>query len=282
MFTTHIDFFDPIKIADSGQAFRIHPIDDTHTELVAFGRYLQIASLGTNEYAFSCTEKEFKDIWFDYFDLDTDYEAVVKSIHEDDEFLTQAALFGHGIRILKQEVFETVISYIISQRRSIPSITTCVDRLSELAGTKIKIPKIEEPFVKPLKKSYYAFPEISQLSKLSADQLNGIGAGYRTAYIISAAEDFSTGKLDAESLKKLNDDELYEALINMYGVGKKVANCIMLFAFHRVGRFPVDVWIKRIEDTYYNGHFETEEYPGISGILQQFMFYFIRKNQKGA
>lgn len=282
MYKIHNEFFDPAKIADSGQVFRIHTIDDTHTELVAFGRYLQIADLGNNEYAFSCSEEEFNDIWYDYFDLDTDYDAVVKKIHKDDKFLMDSAKFGHGIRILNQEVFETVISYIISQRRSIPSITTCVDRLSELAGTKIKIPKLEEPFVKPLKKSYYAFPEISQLSKLSADQLNGIGAGYRTAYIISAAEDFSTGKLDAESLKKLNDDELYEALINIYGVGKKVANCVMLFAFHRIGRFPVDVWIKRIEDTYYNGHFETEEYLGISGILQQFMFYFIRKNQKGA
>ena len=282
MFTKNIDFFDPIKIADSGQAFRIHTIDDTHTELVAFGRYLQIADLGNNEYAFSCSEEEFNDIWYDYFDLDTDYDAVVKKIHKDDKFLMDSAKFGHGIRILKQDVFETVISYIISQRRSIPSITTCVDRLSELAGTEIKLPKLEEPFVKPLKKEYFAFPTVKQLSKLTPEQINNIGAGYRTAYIISATEDFNSGKLNAESLKKLNNDELYEALINMYGVGVKVANCIMLFAFHRVGRFPVDVWIKRIEDTYYNGHFPTSEYPGISGVLQQFMFYFIRKNQKGA
>ena len=282
MFTKNIDFFDPIKIADSGQAFRIHTIDDTHTELVAFGRYLQIADLGNNEFAFSCSEEEFNDIWYEYFDLDTDYEKVVKKIDKNDEFLTESAKFGHGIRILKQEVFETVISYIISQRRSIPSITTCVDRLSELAGTEIKLPKLEEPFVKPMKKEYFAFPTVKQLSKLTPEQINNIGAGYRTAYIISATEDFNSGKLNAESLKKLNNDELYEALINMYGVGVKVANCIMLFAFHRVGRFPVDVWIKRIEDTYYNGHFPTSEYPGISGVLQQFMFYFIRKNQKGA
>ena len=282
MHKVHIDFFDPAKIADSGQAFRIHPIDGTHTELVAFGRYLQIADLGDNEYAFSCTKAEFDDIWYDYFDLGTDYDEVVKKIHKDDEFLTESAKFGHGIRILKQDVFETVISYIISQRRSIPSITTCVDRLSELSGAKIKAPKIEEPFVKPLKKEYYAFPTVEQASVIKADQLNGIGAGYRTAYIISAVNDFKSGKLIDSELNKLSDDELYEALINMYGVGTKVANCIMLFAFHRVGRFPVDVWIKRIEDTYYNGHFKTSEYPGISGILQQFMFYFIRKNQKGA
>lgn len=282
MFTTHIDFFDPVKIADSGQAFRIHPIDETHTETVAFGRYLQIASLGNGDYAFSCTEDEFNDIWYDYFDLGTDYLQMVKKIDKNDKFLSDAAAFGYGIRILNQDVFETVISYVISQRRSIPSITTCVDRFSELKGKKIKVPKLEEPFVKPLKKEYYAFPSVYEAAKITPAQLDGIGAGYRTAYIVSAIEDFNSGKLDPSSMCLLSDDDLYEALMSMYGVGVKVANCVMLFAFHRIGRFPVDVWIKRIEDRYYDGHFETSQYPGISGVLQQFMFYFIRKNQKGA
>ncbi len=277
MHTEHIDFFDPAKIADSGQAFRIHTIDDTHTELVAFGKYLQIASLGNNDFAFSCTEKEFKDIWFDYFDLGTDYVSVVKSIDKDDDFLNAAASFGGGIRILKQDVFETIISYIISQRRSIPSITTCVYRLSALAGTKIKPPKLEAPFVKPLKNEYYAFPSVKQASTLTAEELNSIGAGYRTAYIMSAVKDFESGKLVPEQMKRLDDDELYEALTAMHGVGVKVANCAMLFGFHRTGRFPIDVWIKRIEDRYYNGHFEAERYPETAGILQQFMFYYIRK-----
>lgn len=277
MHTEHIDFFDPAKIADSGQAFRIHTIDDTHTELVAFGKYLQIASLGNNDFAFSCTEKEFKDIWFDYFDLGTDYVSVVKSIDKDDDFLNAAASFGGGIRILKQDVFEAIISYIISQRRSIPSITTCVDRLSALAGTKIKPPKLEAPFVKPFKNEYYAFPSVKQASTLTAEELNSIGAGYRTAYIMSAVKDFESGKLVPEQMKKLDDDELYEALTAMHGVGVKVANCAMLFGFHRTGRFPIDVWIKRIEDRYYNGHFEAERYPETAGILQQFMFYYIRK-----
>lgn len=277
MITTHIDFFDPVKIADSGQAFRIHTIDDTHTELVAFGKYLQIASLGNNDFAFSCAEKEFKDIWFDYFDLGTDYVSVVKSIDKDDDFLNAAASFGNGIRILKQDVFEAIISYIISQRRSIPSITTCVDRLSALAGTKIKPPKLGAPFVKPLKNEYYASPSVKQASTLTAEELNSIGAGYRTAYIMSAVKDFESGKLVPEQMKRLDDDELYEALTAMHGVGVKVANCAMLFGFHRTGRFPIDVWIKRIEDRYYNGHFEAERYPETAGILQQFMFYYIRK-----
>ena len=94
---------------------------------------------------------------------------------------------------------------------------------------------------------------------------------------MSAVEDFKSGKLDPDSLEKLNDDELYEVLLGMHGVGIKVANCAMLFGFQRVGRFPVDVWIKRIEDKYYGGHFPAENYPDSAGILQQFMFYYIRK-----
>ena len=280
MHIVHIDFFDPVKIADSGQAFRIHPIDDDHTELVAFGKYLQIAKTAEDEYAFSCSSEEFNDIWSDYFDLGTDYVKIINDIDKHDEFLNDAVSYGHGIRILRQDVFETVISYIISQRRSIPSITTCVDRLSELAGTKIEIPKLDKPFVKPLKEEYYAFPTAGEAAGLTSAQLNGIGAGYRTAYILSAIDEFNSGKLDPEAMKNLSDDELYKILIGMYGVGVKVANCVMLFGFHRAGRFPIDVWIKRIEDRYYGGHFDTEAYPDTAGILQQFMFYYIRKGKE--
>ena len=279
MHKEHIEFFDPLKIADSGQAFRIHPIDDTHTELVAMGRYLQVVTLGNGDYLFSCSDEEFKDIWSGYFDLSVDYTKAVSRADINDEFLQDSIRCGYGIRILKQEVFETVISYIISQRRSIPSITTCVDRFSELAGDRIEAPDLEYPFVKPMKDCYYAFPTVEQASKITSEQLDSIGAGYRTAYILSAVEDFASGKLIPEAMAKLSDDELYEVLTGMYGVGTKVANCVMLFGFHRVGRFPVDVWIKRIEDRYYGGHFNAEAYPDEAGILQQFMFYYIRKGK---
>jgi 3-methyladenine DNA glycosylase/8-oxoguanine DNA glycosylase len=277
MYTTHIDFFDPVKIADSGQAFRIHSIDKTHTELVAFGKYLQIADLGDNSFAFSCDEKAFNDVWRCYFDLERDYVDVVKSIDEGDKFLKDSIGFGEGIRILKQDVFESVISYIISQRRSIPSITTCVDRFSELAGARIKVPALEEPFVKPMKDVYYAFPTVKQAGRITSSDLDLIGAGYRTPYILSAIKDFESGKLVPDKMMLLDDDELFDALMGMYGVGVKVANCVMLFGFHRTGRFPVDVWIKRIEDQYYGGHFDADRYPDTAGILQQFMFYYIRK-----
>ena len=277
MVTVNIPFLDLLKVADSGQAFRIRVIDDAHVELVAFGRYLQIAKTAKDTFAFSCSEKEFEDIWKPYLDLGRDYGKIVRSIDKNDEYLMAAAKFGEGIRILKQDIFETTISYIISQRRSIPSITTSVERISKLCGKKIKAPKLESPFVAPLKKEYYAFPTPEELNNLPYKDLENTGVGYRAPYIARAAEEFSSGKLDPDALSALSDDDLYKALTAMYGVGTKVANCVMLFAFARTGRFPVDVWIQRIEDRYYNGHFDCTPYPDTAGIMQQFMFYYERR-----
>ena len=277
MVTVKIPFFDPAKVADSGQAFRIKVIDDSHVELVAYGRYLQIAKTGKDKYAFSCTEIEFGKIWKNYLDLSRDYEAIVRSIDENDKYLMEAARFGYGIRILKQDIFETTISYIISQRRSIPSITTSVERISRLCGKKIEAPKLGKPFVKPLCDEYYAFPTPEELNRLPFDELENTGVGYRAPYISRAAEEFANGKLDPSALGSLSDEDLYKALISMYGVGSKVANCIMLFAFARTGRFPVDVWIQRIENKYYCGHFDCSPYLGTAGIMQQFMFYYERR-----
>ena len=277
MVTVKIDVLDLAKVADSGQAFRIKVIDSTHIELVAFGRYLQIADLGSGNFAFSCSDKEFETVWKPYLDLGRDYKKIVKSIDKNDDYLLKASEFGYGIRILKQDIFETTISYIISQRRSIPSITTSVERISRLCGKKIKAPKLEEPFVAPLEKEYYAFPSPEELCKLPFSELENTGVGYRAPYIARAAEEFKTGKLSPDALAQLSDDDLYKALTAMYGVGTKVANCIMLFAFARTGRFPVDVWIQRIEDKYYNGHFDCTPYPETAGIMQQFMFYYERR-----
>lgn len=277
MVTVKIPFLDLLKVADSGQAFRIRVIDDAHVELVAFGRYLQIAKTAKDTFAFSCGEKEFEDIWKPYLDLGRDYGKIVRSIDKNDEYLMAAAKFGEGIRILKQDIFETTISYIISQRRSIPSITTSVERISKLCGKKIKAPKLESPFVAPLEKEYYAFPTPEELNNLPYKDLENTGVGYRAPYIARAAEEFCSGKLDPDALSALSDDGLYKALTAMYGVGTKVANCVMLFAFARTGRFPVDVWIQRIEDRYYNGHFDCTPYPDTAGIMQQFMFYYERR-----
>ena len=275
-----IPFFDPHKIALSGQAFRFNIIDDTRVEVVAYGHYLQVACVGEDDFAFSCSEKEFNDIWKDYFDLDRDYVSVFHSIDEDDEYLKDAAAFGYGIRILKQEPFETLICYIISQRRSIPAITTSVERICKKYGKKIVPPRLKEPFTDPLKRTYYAFPTSSQLSGASLQDISDMGVGYRDRYIVEAVTDVESGKIDMDSLRKKSDDELFLVLTSMFGVGTKVANCVMLFGFNRTGRFPVDVWIRRILDKYYGGSFDTTLYPGTAGIMQQFMFFYERITSK--
>ena len=275
----HIPFFSPARNALSGQVFRFKVIDETHTELVAYGHYLQIADLGEDRFAFSCTEEEWRDIWHRYFDMDRDYGAVISSIDPSDTYLTEAAKFGCGIRILHQDIWETVISYIISQRRSIPSITTSVERISRQWGQRICLPELGEDFVSPLCSEYYSFPSVDELSSASLADITSTGVGYRAEYIMSAIDDFRSGKLTCGMLESKSDDELYNILMNMHGVGKKVANCIMLYAFARCGRFPIDVWMERIVNKYYGGHFDVDRYPGTCGIMQQFMFYYERNRK---
>lgn len=278
MYLVNCNCFDPVRIADSGQAFRFKVLDNDHVELVACGRYLQIARLSEEEFAFSCDEADYNAIWRAYFDMDRDYALIEASVDPDDAYLAAAVKYGHGIRILRQEPWEAIISYIISQRRSIPSITTCVERLSRMRGHKIALPELDAPFVTPASDEYYSFPSVDEMRGISAEDLSSIGAGYRGPYILSALKDFNCGKISAELLDSKNDDELYEILTSMYGVGKKVANCVMLFAFARTGRFPVDVWIERIVKNYYGGFFDTSIYPETAGIMQQYMFYYERKD----
>ena len=271
--TKTIPFFDPGKIALSGQAFRIANIDDKHTELVAFGRYLQIAKIGDDKFALSCSEEEFDTIWNRYFHLNFDYLKAIKSIPSTDRYLTEAKDFSYGIRILRQDPWEALISYIISQRRSIPSIMTSVERLSTKCGRRINVPKTwDTPFVKPLKDQYYSFPTRQEMSNLTLDEISSLGVGYRAPYIMNAI----TCAPDLDAWNDLPDEDLYNALTDLKGVGKKVADCVMLFAYGRCGRFPVDVWIGRIQDRYYGGAFDTTPYPDSAGIMQQFMFFYER------
>lgn len=275
MHIINIPCFDPIKIADSGQAFRYVKLDDTHVEVVAKGKYLQIAILGNDDFAFSCTAQEFDDIWYNYFNLDRDYSKLADMI-KDDDYLQSAEQFGRGIRILRQDIWEMIISYIISQRKSIPAITTSVNRLSTLKGKEIIAPSLEAPFVQPSQNIYYSFPTYEELSDITLEELAGIGVGYRAEYIRCAIDDFISGKLTTDMLSEKNDEELYELLLGMRGVGAKVANCVMLFAFHRTSSFPIDVWIQRILDKYYGGSFNKNPYGDTAGIMQQFMFYYER------
>ena len=255
--------FDIEKIADSGQCFRMTEVSENRWLLVASDRYVYACVAPDGEVTLECPEDD-DCFWTGYFDLGTDYSVFRDSADEDDRFLTCACEFGKGIRILRQDPWEMLITFIISQRRSIPSIKTCVERICSRWGREIG-------------EGIHAFPLPSELASARLDELCECGLGYRAEYVYLAAQAADSGKLDIEGLKKKNDEELYNELLSLRGVGAKVANCVSLFGFHRIGAFPVDVWIDRVQKEHYQGRFPVERYAGYAGVMQQYIFYYIRR-----
>ena len=204
-----------------------------------------------------------------------------------DDYLSRAAAFGSGIRILNQDLWEMVITFIISQQKTIPAIRALVETLSEKYGTRHKIPPTVSGY-------YYAFPSPEELNRASLDDLLALKLGYRAKYIKQTCEDVCSGKLDLDRLMKLNYADSMEVLLSCYGIGVKVANCICLFGLHHIGAFPVDTWIKKIllreyaPKSHCTGHVpETRlcealiaenfsKYPGFAGVLQQYIFFYER------
>ena len=259
--------FDLGTIANSGQLFRMNEIDDDFYELVAFNKYLTIKKLSKDEFEFSCSESEFKKIFYDYFDLSTNYDKYKKIVKSRDVFLKKCIEFSKGLRILKQEKYETLISFIISQRKSIGAIKTSVERISKLCGEK-KIFKNH---------TYYKIQTPIELYN-KRDKLSLCGLGYRHDYVINATKMILDGVLDLYKLDKLNNDDLKNELLKIKGVGEKVASCVMLFAYQRYDICPIDVWIKRVLDNKYNGVIP-KEYKKYQGIIQQYWFYYANSHK---
>lgn len=253
--------FDYYQLSESGQAFRMM----ADGSCFSMEKACRVLSLDGG-IAIECPEKD-NEFWINYFDLKTDYGAFIKAIDPSDEFLSAAADFGKGVRILRQDPWEMLITYIISQRRSIPSIKTCVERICNKWG-------------KPIKgfKGYNSFPTPKQLSKATMEELLECGLGYRAEYVWLATKSVVSGQLDLDSLVGASYETVMNALLPLKGVGVKVANCVALFGFHCIEAFPVDVWIARVEEQHYGGHFPVEKYNGFAGILQQYMFFFARKS----
>ncbi len=251
------------RIERSGQCFRWIYVSDDEYVIPAFGRLISAREKrGGIEITFLSRNCKPSDIslWERYFDAHLDYSKIRKMPDASDSFLSDAAKEGEGIRIICQDPFETLITFIISQRKSIPAIKTSVERLCEAVGRKIPGTDV------------YDFPSPAELFKLKSGVLSSCGLGYRAPYIHGAAEAFYHGDLSAEHLESLDDEELLNTLMSLNGVGVKVANCTALFGFHRLDLFPIDVWIQRALDTYYDGRFPLEKYHPYNGIMQQYIF----------
>ncbi len=262
------EFFDVAKIAESGQCFRLLPLHDGRYQLVAMGRLLLLDPRTPGRMGFACGEAEFTAIWRSYFHLDGEYAAYHAAIPKDDAFLQAAARFGRGIRILRQEPWEMLVSFIISQRKNLPGIRTCVSRLCELCGQPIEGGAIR------------AFPTPEALADQPLDALSACGLGYRGPYIKQTAQMVARGQLNLSSISALPDHELLEELRRAPGVGVKVASCVMLFGYHRLDAFPIDVWIERVLERRYHGAFDPTPYRGFAGVLQQYMFFYERAMAK--
>ena len=259
------------KIAASGQCFRMNRVGEDGAEgaradgggaiyeLTAFGKLLSMRDEPSGA-SFDCSEEEFERLWRGYFDLDYDYAAVRASIDPEDGYLTKAAENGRGIRILRQDPWEALISFIISQRKNIPAIKAAVEAVSRSFGEEIG-------------EGRYAFPDPARLAAAGEDELKACSLGYRVPYVSLAARAVDSGELDLAALASLSDCDLLEELMKLKGVGIKVASCAMLFGYHRIGAFPIDVWISRVLASEYPQGFPFERYEGFAGILQQYMFY---------
>ncbi len=253
--------FDIRRTLFCGQCFRWTERDDGSFEGIAHGRYLRLSQCGDIVTLHDIAEKDIP-LWEDYFDLSTDYDAVIKKLSAD-ETLALACKQSHGIRILKQDPFETLISFIISQNNNIPRISGIIGRLCESFGDKID--------------GGYAFPTLQQLKGVTVDDLAPLRAGFRAKYICDAVKKVSSGEVDLSEIDALPLAEAREHLKQICGVGDKVADCVLLFAFRKYDAFPKDVWVKRIMAQYYPDGLP-ECTAGIEGIAQQFLFDYVRNN----
>jgi len=256
--------FDLVRIFECGQCFRWDMEPNGDYTGVAMGRAARLRKVGENIFI-SGTPAEFESVWREYFDLDRNYAAIRAQLGIDD-FMRQACDFGAGIRILRQDKWEALCSFIISQCNNIPRIKKIVGALCGLYG---------EPFEFE-GGTRHAFPPVERIAGLTAEDLAPIKCGYRAGYIIGAAKAVADGSLDLEALPQLSPGDARSELKKLYGVGNKVADCVVLFGLHMLDAFPQDVWIKRAVAEIYGKGFDPGIFAPYAGIAQQYMFYFTR------
>jgi len=269
--------FEPKHIFECGQCFRWNLEHDGSYTGVAFGKILNVAKEG-NSIIFNNTNIEnFNNIWIYYFDLNKDYDKIKEDLNKDDKVMKDATDFGYGIRILQQDPWETLISFIISANNAIPRIKKSVKLLSENFGEYLGQYEGVD---------YYSFPRPESIYNLSDEQLTACGVGYRSKYILNTARMVVDEKISLKEIKELSSEDCFEAMLRFSGVGPKVANCILVFAMGKVEAVPVDVWVKRVMEYFYFHEdtpnkkievFAREKFGKYAGFAQQYLFYYARE-----
>ncbi len=261
---TGIDTLSLPQTLDCGQAFRWIEAENGIWQGVAFGKLLRlkIDTDGTLV-LFDTTKEDFENIWCDYFDLNRSYVEIIEKISEN-ELLKTASKYGRGIRILNQEPWETLCSFIISQNNNIKRIKGIIDRLCENFGENIG--------------GGYSFPTAEKIASLTLDDLAILRSGFRAKYILDAAQKVSSGEVDLKALKDLPYATAQAELMKIKGVGPKVADCALLFSHKRIEAFPKDVWIKRAMEKLFGGNLPDIALP-FAGIVQQYIFFYARETK---
>lgn len=273
--------FVPSHIFECGQAFRWKKLDEEAYRFIFRDMVLEVRAIDESIEIVGEFRDE-KDI-INYFDLNTDYDAIKNTLSANDEVIRKAIDFGGGMRILKQDPFETYISFIISANNQIKNIKNTIKKLSQMYGKKLNNPFDEE--------EYYAFPSPAALSNAKPEDIKEYArAGFRSERIVIASKMVQDGIIDFEELKERSVDDIRKTLLEVPGIGEKVFQCILLFGLGRTDSFPVDVWVKRVmEELYYGGEERNKKliqedgmrrFGDLSGYAQQYLFYYMRENYK--
>ena len=291
----NVNSFEPKHIFECGQCFRWNlEKDGSYTGVVA-NNVINVKKEQNDIIIKGIFKDNIKDVCNRYFDLDTDYLEIKNKLSKIDNNLKTSVDYGNGIRILKQDVWETIISFIISANNNIPRIKGIIERLSQKYGKEIEWNG----------NKYYTFPTIDELSKASVKELRELGLGFRDVRVFETTRIISNKIIDIKELEKMEDvEKLRTQLLRLPGVGPKVADCIMLFSMKKFEVFPIDVWVKRVMKELYNDEIEKIEinnkkhfkYPKnskenekilefanqkfgkIAGLAQQYLFYYRREH----
>ena len=259
------------QIHQSGQCFRMVPLPEHTYPSGAKNGYRLISGLRVlrawQDGPFVCLDCPHEDLsfWLSYLDMDRDYQAVIASIDRENTYLRAAAMSGTGIRILRQDPWEMIITFILSQQNNIPRIKGLIRTLCERYG---------ERCVTPDGRTYDTFPRAEDLAQATEEELRELKLGYRSKYICGTARMVAEGDFDLGKLKGMAYEDARAELVRLPGIGGKVADCICLFALHQMDAFPVDTHIKKALELHYPEGFPFTRYQRCAGVMQQYIFYY--------
>lgn len=277
-----LDTFCLEHIFECGQCFRWNKEKDGSYTGVFKNNVLNVKEENNKIIFHGVCQGNIKEIVTEYFDLNRNYEEMQKKLSTIDENVKKSILYGKGIRLLNQDLWETIISFIISANNNIPRIKGIIERISKKYGNLIRWNG----------KEYYTFPTVEELSKATVEDLRKLGLGFRDKRVYDTTKIILTKKVDLKQLQKeIDTQKVRDTLLTLPGVGPKVADCILLFStLKRLEVFPIDVWVRRVMNELYIHNPKEEKvnkkeieklakqkYGNLAGIAQQYLFYWKRE-----